>query len=443
MADLNLEIRPDFAANPYRTIREAIMDTFSGEVAQAVECLNTAWDDNHNSRVEAWNLQQEAEQREAQHLQQEQRDLEEQERQQAEEESERERREAKKKKPKINNFNENRAPPIVIVPRPSQYVIQKISAFNFVELWYFSPEGCSEAAKNHHSQADDSFGLTSSNNILTLHPVVSVRASRLACANHNLSFSEFLRAKNSFLHHIKQVSWPNKHINTLAEFFWNLENHPIRTNENSDTIALLYAVRIHRQWHDDLKSNSGTTFNIAIISDALLTSIAFELNMNCQAKTSRKVHSPFFIPTTVPCSPLSFPLLPHLPLPTYHFLSLPPARCRSHPLLHRRHAPTRTPLPSLPLPGGRGVPRVPELPLPLVPFAPAQRLPLRPTHGQMSQLPLCVSLPLSVSSAPAVPPTGHVYPTLPKAPPQVNQQRPDPHQVSMSDLPQPSPSPHP
>ena len=301
------------------------MDTFGGEVTQAVERLNAAWDNDHNSWVKAWNLQQEAEQHEAQHCQQEQRDLEEQECQQAEEESERERREAEKKKPKINDFNENQAPPIVIIPCPLQYAIQKISAFDFVELWYFSPEGCSEAAKNHRSQADDSFGLTSSNDILTLRPVASVRASHLACADHDLSFSEFLWAKNSFLHHIKQASWPNKHIDALAKFFWNLENHPIRTNENGNAIALLYAARIRHQWHDDLKSNLGTTFNIAIISDALLTSIAFEVNTNCQAKTSCKVCSPFFIPTTIPCSPLSFPLLPHLPLPAYCFLSLPPA----------------------------------------------------------------------------------------------------------------------
>jgi len=244
MADPNLEIRPNFVANLYRTIREVIMDTFGEEVVQAVECLNAAWDNNHNSQVEAWNLQQEAEQHKAQRHQQEQRDFEEQDRQRAEEESERECREAKTKKPKINNFNENQAPPIVIVPRPSQYVIQKIFTFDFVELWYFSPEGCSEAMKNHHSQADDSFNLTSSNNILTLRPVVSVRASHLACANHDLSFSEFLQVKNSFLHHIKQASWPNKHINALAKFFWNLENHSIRTNENDDTIVLLYAARI-------------------------------------------------------------------------------------------------------------------------------------------------------------------------------------------------------
>ena len=83
------------------------MDTFGEEVVQAVECLNAIWDNDHNSWVKACNLQQEAEQCEAQHCQQEQRDLEEQERQWAEEESERECREAKKKKLKINDFNKN------------------------------------------------------------------------------------------------------------------------------------------------------------------------------------------------------------------------------------------------------------------------------------------------------------------------------------------------
>ena len=63
-------------------------------------------------------------------------------------------------------------------------------------------------------------------------------------------------------------SWPSKHVNALAKFFWNLENHPIRHNENGDRIALLYASRIRRQWHDDLKINNGSAFNIALISEA-------------------------------------------------------------------------------------------------------------------------------------------------------------------------------
>ncbi|KAG8214776.1 hypothetical protein J3R82DRAFT_9911 [Butyriboletus roseoflavus] len=204
-------------------------------------------------------------------------------------------RKPKRKSPKSVTSTSPCHPPSIIAPQPSQYAIQKISAFDFVELWYFSPEGCSEAACNHKSQADDMFGLSNTNEILTLHPVASVRVSRNARANYDLLFSEFLQAKNAFLYHIKQATWPDKHVNALAEFFWNLKNHSMHVNENGDLIALHYAFCIHRQWHDELKSNSGNTFNILIINDNLMNSIAFEMNSNIQAKVSHKVNLPLTI----------------------------------------------------------------------------------------------------------------------------------------------------
>lgn len=267
------------------------MANLNEDVAQAINRLNTAWDDEHNLRIEAWNLQREAEAAAADQAQQEQRERVEEQRRLEEAEAERERKEADKKKPKFGTINNARLPPTVLVPRPPQYAIQKINSFEFVELWYFSPEACAEASRNYKSQADDTFGVTQSNDVLTLRPVASVKASRLARSDHDLTFGEMLQAKNTFLHHIKQASWPDTHVNALAEFFWHLENHPMRTNENGNMIVLHYASRVRRQWHDDLKNNPGNAFNIALINDALLSSIAFEINSNEQARVSRKVSS--------------------------------------------------------------------------------------------------------------------------------------------------------
>jgi hypothetical protein len=66
------------------------------------------------------------------------------EREKAEKEAEEqeERREAEKKKPKINDFNSETPVADIIIPRPSQYAIQKIKNIEYMELWYFSPDGC-------------------------------------------------------------------------------------------------------------------------------------------------------------------------------------------------------------------------------------------------------------------------------------------------------------
>ncbi|KAF9236388.1 hypothetical protein BU15DRAFT_50162 [Melanogaster broomeanus] len=167
-------------------------------------------------------------------------------------EVEKERLEVEKKKPKISNFDDDVEVGDVITPRPSQYVILKLKNFEFVELWYFSPEGF-----------DD---------ILTMRPVAALRQSRNVINDCDLPISDFFRVKNSFLVHIERASWPKKHINALAEFFWHLENHPICNCRHGDAhLMLLYAHRVRRLWHDDLKR--GTAFNISRINDNLMNTL--------------------------------------------------------------------------------------------------------------------------------------------------------------------------
>lgn len=80
--------------------------------------------------------------------------------------------------------------------------------------------------KQAHSQADNTFRLLSSNKVLTLHQVASVKASKYAKADHELSLTDILQAHTSYLQHLKEEGWPEKHISALFKFFWNIECHP-------------------------------------------------------------------------------------------------------------------------------------------------------------------------------------------------------------------------
>ncbi|KAF8125560.1 hypothetical protein EV363DRAFT_1175802 [Boletus edulis] len=110
---------------------------------------------------------------------------------------------AEKKKTKIGDFNEGQGPPDVIRQRPAQYALQKISSFEFVELWYFTPAGCRDASVNLCFNADDAFSITNTNNVLTFCPIASVKASKNAIPDDTLSFSDFMKACISFLEYIK------------------------------------------------------------------------------------------------------------------------------------------------------------------------------------------------------------------------------------------------
>ena len=118
-----------------------------------------------------------------------------------------------------------------------------------------------------------------------LRPVASVKASKNAKADHELSLTDMLQARTSYLKHIKEAGWPEKHIAALFKFFWNLECHPFRlSTRHGDRILATYAAKIRRHWHDRLKS--GLAFNIAIINDNLLQHVVTEVNDAVLGKVS-------------------------------------------------------------------------------------------------------------------------------------------------------------
>ena len=110
-----------------------------------------------------------------------------------------------KKKPSIGDFKEDLPLPNVMACCLSQYALQKIAAFKYVKLWYLTKEGCFEATKQAWSQADDAFGLLATSEVLTLRPVASVKASKNARVDHELSLMDILQACASFLEHIKEA----------------------------------------------------------------------------------------------------------------------------------------------------------------------------------------------------------------------------------------------
>ncbi|KAG1859981.1 hypothetical protein C8R48DRAFT_605470 [Suillus tomentosus] len=290
MADPSLEVCPDFDGPAYANICDDIRRATGQSQEDVVTRLTQSWTDGHNQRVNEWNLNREQEAAEAAEIEQARAAQEEEARILREAEAEKEKAEAEKKKPKMGSFDETVSVGDSISPRPSQYAIQKLNNFDYIELWYFSPDGCKEALRTARSVADD-FGLTRVDDQLTIRPAYAFKASKSAIADHDLPFLTFLRAKNLFLMQLSKAKWPQSHIDALSLFFWHLENHPIRNNsEIGDTVILHYASRVRLDWHDRLKRDEG--FNIAIINETLLRAINEELWDRIRSKTLTAVSSP-------------------------------------------------------------------------------------------------------------------------------------------------------
>ncbi|KAG2345622.1 hypothetical protein BDR05DRAFT_879940 [Suillus weaverae] len=275
MANPSNEVCPNFNGNVYTNICDDIRQAIGETQEAVVQCLTQSWTVGHNQRVNEWNQNRERELADAVEANQARAAQEDEAQVQQEAEEERERIKSEKKKPKMNSFNNKVSVGDSISPRPSQYAVQKLNNFEYVELWYFSPDGCKEALQTAHSVADD-FGLTRVDDQLTIRPAYAFKASKSATADHDLPFSMFLHSKNLFLMQLNKAKWPQTHIDALSLFFWHLENHSIHNNSNlGDLVVLHYASRVRQDWHDRLKRDEA--FNIAIINKTLLHSINEEL----------------------------------------------------------------------------------------------------------------------------------------------------------------------
>ncbi|KAG1801281.1 uncharacterized protein BJ212DRAFT_1450074 [Suillus subaureus] len=259
-SDLVLDIQPDFSS-----------PTFEGTQMTHEEVANelaTAWEQDCDLRVVAWTRQ------ECLRLEQE---------------AEAELHEAEKKKPKINDFKIRAAVGDTLTPCPSQYAIHKLKSFEYVELWYFSPDGYRETADDAKTSADDTFGLTKVEDFIALKPVTSFKASRKAIQDHSLEWCQFDLAKNSFLLYINKLKWPDKHQQALTMFFMNIVSHPSCSEPYGERALLLYAAHVCRDWHNTLILNNA--FDISVFNLTLLKNMGEEVWNKVRQETLVENHN--------------------------------------------------------------------------------------------------------------------------------------------------------
>ncbi|KAG2160172.1 uncharacterized protein EDB93DRAFT_1099534 [Suillus bovinus] len=139
---------------------EISLQATNAEPQQIIDRLVETWMAGHDTRVAEWNRCQDEEAQEEEEMRLVHAAREEEEHLARQVEEENEHLESEKKKPKMNGFNVASTIGNAIAPCPSQYAIQKLNNFEYIELWYFSPNGCKEAMKMSCSIADNTFSLT-------------------------------------------------------------------------------------------------------------------------------------------------------------------------------------------------------------------------------------------------------------------------------------------
>jgi hypothetical protein len=286
--DPNLEVVPDHAGPHYDVLRTALTQ-HGMTLEQAIQALNDSWNQNHVARVQAWEQQVENDAAAAalalqqQQLGQQPGDL------QDPPLPEGEKGEGEKKKLKMKDFDEAATVGNYIAPRPAQYALRRIEDFEYVELWYFTPEGCSDATQLQLTQNDDTFGLTKVDDMVTLKSISSLKASKNVVPDAELTFRQVSMAKNTFIPLMTKHQWSEKAINAFAQLFTQLELHPLRQREFGERALITYQARVRREWHDQMKL--GSAFNVGILNEDLLQGIYRELLDKAQLRSLNEVSS--------------------------------------------------------------------------------------------------------------------------------------------------------
>ena len=292
MHDPHLEVMPDHAGPHYQALRDALVQNGMPE-DQALQALDNSWTLNHDARVVAWDQQVADDAAAVQQQIPQQQALEDPVPQDLPDPEE-VRDDAEKKKPKMKDFDSDTVVGNYIALRPAQYALRRIEDFYYVELWYLTTEGCSDATQHQLTQHDDAFGLAKVDDMVTLKSFSSIRASKNVVPDAKLSFCQMSMAKNAFIPLMAKYQWSEKAITAFAQLFTQLELHPLRQREFGERALITYQAKVRREWHDQLKL--GTAFNIGVINESLLQNIYRELLDQAQLLSLNEVSLPSFSP---------------------------------------------------------------------------------------------------------------------------------------------------
>ena len=313
-------------------------------------CLSNTWDVENNTKKAAWEEQTRQDEVDAAEARLTQDELEQFKHKERRKEDEAKKKEKEKKKPEFKDFITNKPVKDTTQLCLSCYAIHKLDEREYVELYYFTLEGCTEATKLDHTIAQDAFTFTKAEDTLLLKPMASHKPSNKAILDEDLTWRQMLIAKGTLLHHMSQTGWPENHIITLAEFYLNLESHPTQLQTDGDMVLLHYQAQVRREWHEALRSTSDNpVFDISVINDRCIETIRADLwntrhtegvlrfpraKLTKLTKPSSFLLSPFPPPSLPP--PFVCPTTSLAPLCPCTTCTLHPAPCTLH------HAPCTT-----------------------------------------------------------------------------------------------------
>ncbi|KAF9783748.1 hypothetical protein BJ322DRAFT_1007851, partial [Thelephora terrestris] len=176
-----------------------------------------------------------------------------------------------RKKATFVDFDQDATISSQIPHHPCEFAIRRTENIEYVELWYFTTEGCNEASKTTLTAADNVFNLLGTGTgPVSLQPMKATKASPNAITDEHLTWEQIMTARHKLIATANQVGWNQKLTIALAEFYIGLEG--LKASGKNTRALILYHAVARKLWHQALRGR-GDPFNISRISEKLLAEL--------------------------------------------------------------------------------------------------------------------------------------------------------------------------
>ena len=153
----------------------------------------------------------------------------------------------------------------------SEYAVGKIEAIEYVELWYFTSEGCREAGELPTPSVTINFlDVLDTKAPLAFRPIKTTKASPNAISDERLAWEQIMTGKLITIFTANRVGWDDKLTLALAQFYINLER--LKAQGYKPKALILYQTVVRRLWHEALRGR-GTPLNISIFNEELFANL--------------------------------------------------------------------------------------------------------------------------------------------------------------------------
>lgn len=217
---------PDFTYQCFEVQRQSLINDFNISYEQAAQQLTHLWHNQNALDKLNWDaqLQEEADEAQQEREQQQQNKAEHQHLQNKEQELNKQ----EDRKKNCNKFLPyNKTPIVVSVPKvASPLTMHKLKKGDYIELYFWTNKGLTEAKASTHSIDNDAFALTQDTDGHHFFiPIATSKAKESVIPDKDLTWSKFNEVAPHLLQAMKESDWDNDRIHSHLQFWMELGAH--------------------------------------------------------------------------------------------------------------------------------------------------------------------------------------------------------------------------